>query len=261
MDGPHALVVIPARLNSTRLPGKMLLAETGKPLIQHTFESASRAKHARQVIVGTEDPEIVAAVEAFGGTAVLTGRHPTGTDRVAEVARQFPDVPLIVNVQGDEPELDPSVIDQLVELLLRHPDDPMATLAAPFRDRTLLHDPACVKIVMDGEGRALYFSRSPIPHPRGRELDWLRHEPPVYFQHLGIYAYRAEFLQQFVALPASHLEQVERLEQLRALSAGAVIRVGVVPAAHKGIDTREDYQNFVRRAQANTLSRGPSSAR
>jgi 3-deoxy-manno-octulosonate cytidylyltransferase (CMP-KDO synthetase) len=243
----RAIIVIPARLASTRLPGKLLLTESGKPLIQHTIESAERATLAEQVIVGTEDPEIVAAVESIGKKAILTSRHDTGTDRVAEVARNFPDATIVVNVQGDEPELAPGDIDLAIELLVNHPRAVISTLAAPIRDQALLNDPACVKVVFDRAGRALWFSRSPIPHVRNRTRDWLHHDPAVFFQHVGLYAYRADFLQQIPRLPPSYLEEVEGLEQLRVLAAGHTIHVGVISSAHKGIDTPEDYRAFVQR--------------
>ena len=247
MSKPKAIIVIPTRLASTRLPSKMLLAETGKPLIQHTVEAAARATLADQVVVGTEDPQIVAAVQSFGGKAILTGRHNTGTDRVAEVARHYPSATIIVNVQGDEPEISPDAIDLVIELLLKHSSVVMSTLAAPIREQWRLDDPACVKVVFDRAGRALWFSRSPIPYVRDRSRDWLQNEPPVFNQHIGLYAYRADFLQQIPSLPPSDLEQVESLEQLRVLTAGHTIQVGVVSAAHKGIDTQADYQAFVER--------------
>ena len=247
MPKPKTIIVIPARLSSTRLPGKLVLAETGKPLIQHTIESAERATLADQVIVGTEDPEIVAVVKALGKKSILTGRHATGTDRVAEVARYFPTATIVVNVQGDEPEIPPGDIDLAVELLVNHPSATMSTLAAPIRNQVLIDDPACVKVVFDRTGRALWFSRSPIPYVRNRTRDWISHEPPVFYQHIGLYAYRADFLQQIPRLPPSDLEQVEGLEQLRVLIAGHSIQVGVIPFAHKGIDTMADYQAFVQR--------------
>ncbi len=247
MPKPNAIIVIPARLASTRLPGKLLLTESGKPLIQHTIESAERATLANQVVVGTENPEIASIVESIGKKGILTALHETGTDRVAEVARHFPAATIVVNVQGDEPELEPGDIDLAIELLINRPSAAMSTLAAPIRDQALLDDPACVKVVFDRAGRALWFSRSPIPFVRNRTRDWLNHEPPVFFQHVGLYAYRADFLQQIPRLPPSDLEQVENLEQLRVLAAGHTIQVGVIPFAHKGIDTAEDYRAFVQR--------------
>ena len=244
---PQAIIVIPARLASTRLPRKMLLAETGKPLIQHTVEAAGRSVLAEQVVVGTEDPEIAAAVSAFGGKALLMAQHPSGTDRVAEVATHFAHATIIVNLQGDEPEIAAADIDLAIELLLRHESVPMATLATPIREQARLDDPACVKVVCDRSGKALWFSRSPIPYVRDRSRDWLRHQPPVFLQHLGLYAYRADFLQQIPHLPTSDLEQAEGLEQLRILVAGYPIQVATVADAHKGIDSPDDYRRFVER--------------
>lgn len=249
MKEPRAIVVIPARLASTRLPGKPLLAETGRPLIQYVIEAAEQATLAEQVIVGTEDPAIVSAVAALGTKAILTGPHETGTDRVAEVARHFPHANIVVNVQGDEPEIAPADIDLAIEQLIRHPDAQVSTLAAPIRDQARLDDPACVKVVFDCRGKALWFSRAAIPFVRNQSRDWLSHEPAVFFQHVGLYAYRADFLQQIPRLPSSDLEQVESLEQLRVLAAGYSIQIGVIPVAHKGIDTPEDYRAFVRRVQ------------
>jgi 3-deoxy-manno-octulosonate cytidylyltransferase (CMP-KDO synthetase) len=243
----QVLIVIPARLSSTRLPEKMLLKETGTPLICHTIEAAARSRLAGRVVVGTEDAEIVAAVRAFGAEAILTGKHATGTDRVAEVARHFPDTELVVNVQGDEPEIEADDIDLAIDLLRRNPHADMATLAAPIRDPSHLDDPACVKVVFARSGRALWFSRSPIPHVRDRTRDWFQHEPPIFHRHVGLYAYRAEFLQRIPALPPSDAERVESLEQLRVLIAGHLIQVGIVRQAHKGIDTPEDYAAFVAR--------------
>ncbi len=157
-------IIIPARLASTRLPRKLLLAETGKPLIQHTYESASRAKLPGGICVAADHEEILRAVQAFGGWAEMTDPSAaSGTDRVAEVARRTPDMEIIVNVQGDEPEIAGSSIDLAVEMLQSHPEAVMSTLATPIRSRRQLEDPACVKVVFDEQGRALYFSRSPIP--------------------------------------------------------------------------------------------------
>lgn len=239
-------VVIPARLHSTRLPRKLLLAQTGKPVIQHTYEAACRARRPRGVCVAVDHPELLAAVQSFGGDARMTrADHPSGTDRVAEIARQMEDVDVFVNVQGDEPQLPGESIDQVVELLQRDPQAGMATLATPIRTREKLLDPACVKVVCDARGRALYFSRSPIPHAREWDDALLRAEPPVFMQHIGLYAYRRDFLLQMSGLPASRLEQVEKLEQLRVLEAGQPIVVGLTPCATLGIDTPHDYEAFV----------------
>lgn len=248
---PSALVVIPARLASTRLPEKMLLAETGKPLVQHTYETACTARLPAGVVVATDHPRILEAVAGFGGRAVLTSpQASSGTDRVAEIAQHQDDYAVFVNLQGDEPELPGEVIDQVIRLLVEHPQAAMATLAVPIRSRELLLDPSCVKVVCDHQGRALYFSRSPIPYPRTWDETLLHRQPPVFLQHLGLYAYRRDFLLRWPRLPPCDLEQIESLEQLRALAAGVTIQVGVTAHASKGIDTLEDYRAFVARQQA-----------
>ena len=241
-------IIIPARLGSTRLPRKMLLAETGKTLIEHTYEAATRCKQAERVIVATDDQEIITVVQGFGGEAVLTKKeHLSGTDRVAEAAAPLTDFDLIVNLQGDEPEIDPKCVDDVIELLASNQDVHVGTVACPIRERTMLNDPACVKVVMDHAGRALYFSRSCIPHARNWHPDLLQTEPAIFWQHLGIYVYRREFLLRFSALPKSRLEGVEMLEQLRVLQAGAEILVATANCTGKGIDTLDDYRAFVSR--------------
>jgi 3-deoxy-manno-octulosonate cytidylyltransferase (CMP-KDO synthetase) len=190
-------------------------------------------------------------VEAFGGRAVMTSADcASGADRVAEVARSLPDVEIVVNVQGDEPEIAGDAIDLVVRLLEERPEAVMSTLAAPIRSKQQLHDSACVKVVCDDAGQALYFSRSVIPHPREWDESLLLAEPAVFFQHIGLYAYRREFLLRFAALPPSRLEQVEKLEQLRVLQAGYSIVVGKVDGHTRGIDTADDYRAFVERLAA-----------
>jgi len=245
---PTSFIVIPARLHSTRLARKLLLRETGKTVLQHTYESALRASRPSGICVATDHPEIVEEVERFGGRAVLTDPEAaSGTDRVAEIAASMSDVEVFVNVQGDEPEIRGEAIDQVVALLEDNPEVGMSTLGTPIRDRTRLHDPACVKVVFNDQGRALYFSRSPIPHAREWNDRLLELQPAVFYQHLGLYAYRRDFLQRLAKLPPSRLEQLERLEQLRVLSAGFPIMVGVVDEPSQGIDTEADYRAFVSR--------------
>ncbi len=237
---------IPARLASTRLPRKLLLTETGKPLIQHTWESAKRATSLAAIVVATDSREIATAVAAFGGQSELTGEHPSGTDRVAEVvARSFSSAHIVVNIQGDEPEIDPRSIDLVVRLLLEHPEAQMSTLASPIRRREVRDSPSCVKVVRAVDGRALYFSRHPIPFTRDQEPDQLLGTDTPWLLHLGLYAYRREFLMNLTRLPVSRLERLEKLEQLRALEAGATIQVGVIEHPAVGIDTPEDYARFV----------------
>jgi 3-deoxy-manno-octulosonate cytidylyltransferase (CMP-KDO synthetase) len=238
-------IIIPARYASSRLPGKPLLRQTGKYLVQHVYEQASRARTAAQVIVATDDRRILAAVEGFGGRAVLTRRdHPSGTDRVAEVARGL-DADVIVNLQGDEPLVDPAALDLLPELLRRDPDADLATLAVPLASAEQWRNPNCVKVVCDAAGRALYFSRSPIPFVRDGQPDFAA-RPPRFLQHLGLYAYRRGFLLSLASLPPEPLEELEKLEQLRVLALGRRVRVGVVERAAVGVDTYEDYERFVR---------------
>ncbi len=244
-------IVIPARLASTRLPRKLLLRETGKSLIQHTYEAAQEATRPMGICVATDHGDILDEVEAFGGRAIMTDpKAASGTDRVAEVARQLDTVDILVNVQGDEPELSGTSIDQVIGLLEENPEAVMATLATPIRGRTQLEDPACVKVVFDGRGRAIYFSRSPIPHPRQWDDRLLSADPPSFFQHVGLYAYRRDFLLQLASMEPSGLEKIEKLEQLRVLEAGYSIIVGVVDEPTAGIDTPDDYQAFVARFRA-----------
>jgi 3-deoxy-manno-octulosonate cytidylyltransferase (CMP-KDO synthetase) len=238
-------IVIPARYASSRLPGKPLLRHTGKYLVQHVYEQAQRARRAGEVLVATDDPRIVAAVESFGGRALLTRRdHPSGTDRVAEVARGL-DVDVVINLQGDEPLVDPAALDLLPALLERDTDAEMATLAVPLTSAEQWRNPNCVKVVCDTNGRALYFSRSPIPYVRDGQPDFTA-QPPRFLQHLGLYAYRRRFLLGLATLPPEPLEQLEKLEQLRVLALGRRIQVGVVRQAAIGVDTNEDYERFVR---------------
>ncbi|NLF67541.1 MAG: 3-deoxy-manno-octulosonate cytidylyltransferase [Candidatus Anammoximicrobium sp.] len=244
-------IIIPARLASTRLPRKLLLRETGKTVLQHTYESARRARKPAGICVAADHEEIADEVRRFGGQVFLTDpAAASGTDRVAEVARQMPDVDVVVNVQGDEPEIAGETIDLAVQLLEDRPDAVMSTLATPIRTREQLDEPSCVKVVFDAGSRALYFSRSPIPHARQWEDSLLTEEPPHFYQHIGLYAYRREFLLRLTQLPRSDLEKLENLEQLRVLSAGFTILVGVVCQATIGIDTEKDYRAFVRRASS-----------
>ena len=241
------LAVIPARFASTRLPGKPLKADTGKTLIQHVVEAAGRSGRIDRVIVATDDDRIASAVRSFGGEAVMTREdHPSGTDRVAEVAAALPEARIVVNLQGDEPEISAEALDLVVELLEADPGAPMATLATPIRDAATFADPSCVKVVRAGSGRALYFSRSPIPLHR----DGPPAADPLGLLHLGLYAYRRDFLLKLATLPPSPLETSEKLEQLRVLEAGYPIAVGIVEEPSVGIDTPEDYRRFVERHRA-----------
>jgi 3-deoxy-manno-octulosonate cytidylyltransferase (CMP-KDO synthetase) len=242
------IAVIPARFASTRLPGKPLLTATGRPLIQHVVEAVRTAKSLHRIIVATDDSRIAEAVAAFGGETMITrGDHSTGTDRVAEVAARIEEAGIVVNVQGDEPEIAGSSIDRLVALLQSDREAPMATLATPIRDPAVYRDPSCVKVVCSRRNRALYFSRSTIPFHRDGLPDPATASTPIAHLHLGLYAYRREFLLSISALPRSPLEAAEKLEQLRILEAGHPIAIDFVDEASVGIDTREDYQRFVDR--------------
>ena len=229
----------------------MLLRDTGKTLLQHTYEAASAARRPSGVIVATDHAEIAREVERFHGDFVMTSVNcASGTDRVAEVARQMPKAEILVNVQGDEPEMLPENIDLVIALLEKNPSAGMATLSTPIPTPEHLADPACVKVVFDDQGRALYFSRSPIPFVRDPEPGKTFNDPPQFFQHLGIYAYRRETLLRMAGMAPSSLEQAEKLEQLRMLQSGGTILVGVVEHAARGIDTPADYAAFVARRRA-----------
>jgi 3-deoxy-manno-octulosonate cytidylyltransferase (CMP-KDO synthetase) len=249
--------VIPARFASTRLPGKALLSETGRPLIQHVIEAARRAKSLERIIVATDDARIADAVARFGGEFMMTrAEHTTGTDRVAEVAARLEGARVLVNLQGDEPEVSGLALDRVVELLENDPEAKVATLATPIRDESIYRDPGCVKVVCTAKGRALYFSRSPIPCHRDGVPDPGIAAPPIAYLHLGLYAYRRDFLLQLGSLPPSTLEAAEKLEQLRVLDAGYPIAVGYVDEPSVGIDTPEDYRRFVARWRAGQINRG-----
>ncbi len=240
-----AVAIIPARYGSTRFPGKPLAADTGRPLIQHVVEAVSKASGLSRVIVATDDERIAEAVRGFGGEVAMTrSDHTTGSDRVAEAAMDV-ETDLILNVQGDEPEIDPAAIDTLIDLMRGRTDADMGSLACPFRRAEDVLNPACVKVVINARGDAMYFSRSVIPHDRdaGGRVD----DPSRWLLHLGIYAYRPAFLQTFAGTPPTPLEQAERLEQLRALQMGHTIAMAVVERESSGIDTPEQYASFVER--------------
>jgi len=247
-------IVIPARYASTRLPAKALLRETGKYLVQHVYEQASQAKGVEGVIVATDDSRIMSAVESFGGRAVMTRTdHPSGTDRVAEVASEL-DVDVVINLQGDEPLIDPGSLELLTRLLREDSDAEMATLAMPIASMETYLNPNCVKVVCGRGGRALYFSRSPIPHVRDGKPDFTQ-KPPVFLHHLGLYAYRREALLALSTLPPHPLEQLEKLEQLRAIGHGWTIRVGIVHHVGQGVDTLADYERFVKEYRGDSANR------
>jgi 3-deoxy-manno-octulosonate cytidylyltransferase (CMP-KDO synthetase) len=238
-------IIIPARYRSTRLPGKPLLRQTGKYLVQHVYEQACQSRRASIVVVATDDSRIATGVRSFGGRVAMTRRdHATGTDRVAEVARDL-DVDVVINLQGDEPLVDPESLDLLADLLAGNPAAEMATLAVPLPSAEAYHNPNCVKVVVDATGRALYFSRSPIPFCRDGTPDFAA-RPARFLQHLGLYAYRKRFLLELATLPPQPLEKIEKLEQLRVLALGRPILVGTVERSGIGVDTYDDYEQFVR---------------
>ncbi len=248
------IVCIPARYGSTRFPGKVLANDTGKFLIQHAYERAKLAKLPSKILIAADDKRILEAAKSFGADCVLTSPDcKSGTDRIAEAVAGI-DCDIVVNVQADEPEIDPAHIDLLAQMLLDNPETQMATLAAPFENPDQIADPNIVKVVVTSienrESRiALYFSRLPIPYDRqqgglGRK--------DLYLRHLGIYAYRKDFLLQLTKLPQTPLEKTEKLEQLRALENGFEILVDRVERTADGIDTPAQYADFVKRYKKST---------
>jgi 3-deoxy-manno-octulosonate cytidylyltransferase (CMP-KDO synthetase) len=280
-------IVLPARLASTRLPEKLLRRVAGKSVLQHTFEAASRATVAQGIVVAVDDERLASEVDSFGGHWLMTSKScASGTDRIAQVASAMPDVDVFINLQSDEPEIDPHVIDLVASQLIDDPHADMATAGTPIRELELLQDPSCVKIVMAtaamqrevsrtsmvetsgnhegqgdraghghlagqkraGQGRAVYFSRASVPFVRdGITPTQLEAEPPLFWHHIGLYAYRRDFLEWFAASPPSMLEQAERLEQLRAIEAGKRIVAARVESATPGIDTQADLDAFTER--------------
>jgi 3-deoxy-manno-octulosonate cytidylyltransferase (CMP-KDO synthetase) len=232
VNSDSAIAIIPARYQSTRLPGKPVLEIQGKTLIEHVYRRVQQAESVERIVVATDDRRIAEAVRRFGGEVIMTRiDHQSGTDRLAEAAADLPPDALIVNVQGDEPLIEPEVIDRAVAAA-RHGDAEMITLMTRLGDRASIEDPNRVKVVVDRQGFALYFSRSPVP------------SSGTTFLHLGLYVYRVGFLRQFTQLERTPLEIAERLEQLRALEHGFRIRVVEVESASWGIDTPADLEKF-----------------
>jgi len=231
-----SICVIPARYSSTRLPGKPLKNICGVPMICRVWQRASRAKSVAEVIVATDDERIFHAVENFSGRAMMTrADHKTGTDRLAEVAEKFSDVEVVVNVQGDEPLIEPALIDELVAQFAADENLQMATVATEMTDADEMKNPNNVKVVVDRQSNALYFSRSLIPFPRNAGRSKI-------FKHIGIYAYRRKFLLAYAKMEPTPLEQSESLEQLRALENGFKIRVIKSSCRFVGVDTEEDLR-------------------
>ena len=247
------VAIIPARYASVRLPGKLLLPIAGRPLIAHTIERARSASTVSRVIVATDDQRIFDAVIGVGAEAVMTSTdHRSGTDRLAEVAATLPDDCIIVNVQGDEPMIAPETIDAAVKALIDDEDADMATTCEPIESLGDLLNGNIVKVVVGDSGYALYFSRSPMPFPRDASLKYdgdpgrAIHEEPellsLFRKHTGLYVYRREYLLRLSKLPPTQLEQIEMLEQLRALEDGADIRVVNAAGSSIGVDTQDDYE-------------------
>ena len=227
--------IIPARYASSRLPGKVLKDICGKTMIQRVYEQVTKAENLDQVIVATDDQRVYDEVESFGGRVEMTAKeHSTGTDRLAEVAQDL-DADVIVNVQGDEPLLNPEMIDQAVEPLLNDQTIKMSTLKHQITDETELEDPNSVKVITDKNDFALYFSRSLIPYPR-------TDEELTFYKHIGLYVYRRKFLLEYTNLEPTPLEKKESLEQLRALENGYKIKVVETEHQVVGVDTKEDLE-------------------
>jgi 3-deoxy-manno-octulosonate cytidylyltransferase (CMP-KDO synthetase) len=239
--------IIPARYASTRFPGKPLADICGKPMIQWVYERTAQSSTVNRTIVATDDERIAAAVRAFGGEVAMTrADHPTGTDRLAEVAENL-DTTLVVNVQGDEPLIDPRMIDQAVMPMRRNAGVAMGTLCTPITSIEEYLNPNVVKVVTDRNGFALYFSRAPIPHARDLGTDLAnRFAEVTAFKHIGLYVYRRDFLLAFPKLSTTPLEQSEKLEQLRALEHGFRIKVAETKLMSQGVDTPEDLETVRR---------------
>lgn len=232
------LGVIPARLGSTRLPRKMLEDIGGKPLVYHTWKQAQIAARLDEVVVATDSQEIAQAVKTFGGVAIMTSLDcRSGSDRVAEVALQYPWADILVNIQGDEPVLSPAAIDAAVDILKQDATAHMATVATPCTDEKDIDNPVTAKVVVDRTGNALYFSRSRIPYPRNQAS---------YLKQIGLYAFRREFLFLFPTLDQTPLEKTESLEQLRVLEHGYKIKVAIGDFTSVGVDTQNDLERVTK---------------
>lgn len=262
-SGMRTQIIIPARLASSRLPKKLLRTVAGRTVLHWTHQAAIRCELG-EPIVAVDDQQLADEVQRFGGRSVMTSVDcPSGTDRIAEAietlsrsGESLGDDDIVVNVQGDEPEIAPEAVQKVARLMQHHPNADMATIATPIRDAAALADPGVVKIAMDffgdiqtGQGRAAYFSRSVVPADRDAVVD-LQSDRPVYWHHLGLYAYRVSFLRWFASAPVSGLERTEKLEQLRAIAAGKTILVAAVDGAASGIDTEADLAAFDRRIAA-----------
>lgn len=231
-----AVGIIPARLGSTRLPNKVLLSIAGKPLIQHVWDQAKKIRGLDGLWIACDDAKIADVVSKFGGKSILTRvDHPNGTSRLAEAVEKL-DAGIVINIQGDQPLLDTEAIEKLTDALKKSPDLQMATLGIRSKNAEEYRNPNVVKLVCDASGRALYFSRSPLPFWRDTN------EIPEFWKHIGVYGYRRDFLKKFVSWPAGHLEQLEKLEQLRVLERGFAIQVIETKQDFISVDTAEDLK-------------------
>ncbi|MHC4123244.1 MAG: 3-deoxy-manno-octulosonate cytidylyltransferase [Planctomycetota bacterium] len=236
------LAVIPARYGSTRFPGKVLAKDTGKFLVQHTYEQACSASLLNKVIIATDSEKVAKAAQSFGAEWVMTSaEHQSGTDRIAEAVADI-EADIIVNIQADEPDIDPENINHVAKLLVDNPDYQMATLATEFKTEEQVANPNIVKVVVGCKSQALYFSRFPIPYDRNSSGIG---DPGQHLWHLGIYSYRKGFLKVITRLPQTILEKTEKLEQLRAIENGYPILVGKIKHRCEGIDTPGQYAEFV----------------
>jgi len=257
----NVIAIIPARYASTRLPGKLLREIAGKPLILHTLGQASKARNVSRIIVATDDERIFRVVADAGGDAVMTStEHRSGSDRLAEVAARLPATSIVVNVQGDEPMISPRVIEAAVDAFVSDDAADIATTCEAIIDTEELMSSNVVKVATDESGYAVYFSRSPIPYPREavsrfRSLeDAISSKPQIlslFRKHTGLYVYGREFLLEFAKMPQTKLEQIEMLEQLRALENGAKIRVVEVDEGSIGVDTPEDFERVKKLIEGN----------
>jgi 3-deoxy-manno-octulosonate cytidylyltransferase (CMP-KDO synthetase) len=239
----RAIGVIPARWGSTRFAGKVLAEIQGRPMIQHVWERAGQARSLAEVLIACDDQRVRRAAESFGAKAVMTSvRHSSGTDRLVEAIQGIP-ADMVVNIQGDEPLIEPDVINDLVEALAADGKAQMTTAIKAVTDPGEIHNPHVVKVVIDANGYALYFSRAAIPYVRDENAQ----TSVRYWKHIGIYAYLRNFLERVPHLPASRLEQVEKLEQLRVLEAGYCIKTVETPFESIGVDTPEDLQRVQQR--------------
>lgn len=237
---PKIVAILPARYASERFPGKVIAPLAGRPLVMHTYERTLQSRLVSETVIATDDARVVDALAPFDANVVMTGtEHTTGTDRIAEVARTT-DADIVVNVQADEPLVDPNLIDAAIQPLIDDPDLPMATARHRIQDESLIADPNCVKVVCDLQGHALYFSRHAIPFVRDAEDAAVNAE--IYWQHVGLYVFRKEFLLEYAAMVPTPLEKLEKLEQLRVLENGYEIAVVEAERLSIGVDTPADLE-------------------